>query len=49
MAEPSEGGPTVENRWWVDAGKTTEPAKVVPTEGRPPVGSKFFDIGYEFD
>jgi len=49
MAAPREGGPTVENRWWVDTGKTTEPAKVVPKEECPPVGSKFFDIGYEFD
>src|SRR5689334_10576424 len=42
-------GPTVENRWWVDTGKATEPAKALPKGERPPVGSKFFDIGYEFD
>jgi hypothetical protein len=49
MAKPREGGPTVENRWWVDTGKTTEPAEVVPRGERPPVGTRFFDIGYEFD
>jgi hypothetical protein len=42
-------GPTVENRWWVDTGKTTEPAKPIASGERPPVGSNFFDIGYEFD
>jgi hypothetical protein len=33
----------------VDTGKVTEPAKVVPKGERPPVGNRFFDIGYEFD
>ena len=42
-------GPNVENRWWVDTGKATEQAKPIPKGERPPVGSKFFDIGYEFD
>lgn len=49
MADAEPKGPTVENRWWVDTGKPTEPAKVVPKAERPPIGSKFFDIGYEFD
>ena len=49
MAQPVEPGPTVENRWWVDTGKAIEPAKLTPKGERPPVGSKFFDIGYEFD
>ena len=49
MTKPGGTGPTVENRWWVDTGKTTEPARVVPKGERPPVGSRFFDIGYEFD
>ena len=49
MAKPGDLQPTVENRWWVDTGKTMEPAKVVPKGERPPVGSRFFDIGYEFD
>lgn len=49
MAKPREGGPTVENRWWVDTGKTIEPAKAATTGPRPAIGSRFFDIGYEFD
>ncbi len=49
MTEPTEGGPTVENRWWVDTGKASDQAKLLPKGERPPVGSKFFDIGYEFD
>jgi hypothetical protein len=49
MTKPGEPGPTVENRWWVDTGKTTEPVKVVGKGERPPVGSRFFDIGYDFD
>ena len=44
-----EGGPAVENRWWVDTGKTKERARPVASPEQPPVGSKFFDIGYEFD
>jgi hypothetical protein len=47
--ERREGGPAVENRWWVDTGKTKERARPLPPGERPPVGSKFFDIGYEFD
>jgi len=49
MDKPREGGPTVENRWWVDTGKPTEPAKLLPKGERPPIGTRFFDIGYEFD
>jgi hypothetical protein len=49
MAEAPRGdGPAVENRWWVDTGKPAERARVAPPE-RPPCGSRFFDIGYEFD
>ena len=48
-----EGGPAVENRWWVDTGKAKERSRererAAAEGGRPPVGSKFFDIGYEFD
>ena len=44
-----DGGAAVENRWWVDTGKTKERARAVTSGERPPVGSKFFDIGYEFD
>src|SRR4051794_33051074 len=40
-------GPAVANRWWVDTDKAAEPAK--PRNDRPPIGSRFFDIGYEFD
>ena len=49
MVKPRENGPTVENRWWVDTDKVTESAKTIPKGERPPVGSRFFDIGYEFD
>jgi len=45
---PRDGTPAVEHRWWVDTGKATERARVAPGP-RPPVGSSFFDIGYEFD
>jgi len=45
MAERPHSGPTVENRWWVDM----DARKERPKTPRPPVGSKFFDIGYEFD
>src|SRR5689334_24868349 len=49
MAEAPRGdGPAVENRWWVDTGKPVERARVAPPE-RPPCGSRFFDIGYQFD
>lgn len=47
--ERRDGGPAVENRWWVDTGKTTERPKAAAASERPPVGSKFFDIGYDFD
>jgi hypothetical protein len=50
MAEQRhEGRPTVENRWWVDTGKVQERARPASPGERPPVGSRFFDIGYEFD
>jgi hypothetical protein len=50
MAEQRrDGGTAVENRWWVDTGKAQERPRPAPTGERPPVGSKFFDIGYEFD
>ena len=49
MSKPGPGGPNVANRWWVDTDKITESAKAVPKGERPPVGSRFFDIGYEFD
>lgn len=49
MTKPRASAPTVENRWWVDTGKATGPGKVIPKGERPPVGSRFFDIGYEFD
>ena len=50
MAEDRrEGAPAVEHRWWVDTGKTKERGRPVPPAERPPVGSRFFDIGYEFD
>lgn len=43
----------MENRWWVDTGKTKdrarERARAAAAGEQPPVGSKFFDIGYEFD
>ena len=49
MAEAPRGdGPAVENRWWVDTGKTSERSRLPPGE-RPPFGSRFFDIGYEFN
>jgi hypothetical protein len=45
---PENHEPTLENRWWVDTDKRTERAR--PRTGDPaPVGSRFFDIGYEFD
>lgn len=49
MAEDrGDGAPAIDHRWWVDTGKTKERARPVPTE-RTPIGSRFFDIGYEFD
>jgi hypothetical protein len=44
-----EDGPAVEDRWWVDTGKTTERSRAAATGERPPIGTRFFDIGYEFD
>ena len=44
-----ESGPAVADRWWVDTGKTTERARTTPSGERPPIGTRFFDIGYEFD
>ncbi len=44
-----EGAPAVEHRWWVDTGKTKERARSIPAGERPPVGSRFFDIGYDYD
>ncbi len=49
MAEPKDGAPLVTNRWWVDTDKTVEAGKSAPKGERPPVGSRFFDIGYAFD
>jgi hypothetical protein len=49
MQPPPEGTPTVQTRWWVDTDETTEGAKATAKGPRPPVGSRFFDIGYEFD
>lgn len=45
MTTAGDGEPTVQNRWWVD----TDKRKETPHPTRPPVGSRFFDIGYEFD
>jgi hypothetical protein len=48
VSEERRSGPAVENRWWVDTGKARER----PRAGRqppPPVGSRFFDIGYDFN
>ena len=44
-----DAGPAVADRWWVDFDKTTERAKAFPKGERPPIGTRFFDIGYEFD
>ena len=45
---PQRHEPTLENRWWVDTGKRTERVRL--RAGEPaPVGSRFFDIGYDFD
>src|SRR5258706_4898382 len=50
MAEQRrDAAPAVENRWWVDTGKPEERTRPVAPADRPPVGSRFFDIGYEFD
>jgi hypothetical protein len=49
MKEAPTGPPTVSNRWWVDTDKSTEPTIAPPNGPRPPIGSRFFDIGYEFD
>jgi hypothetical protein len=49
MDAPSDGTPTVQNRWWVDTDKASEAAKASSRGPRAPIGSRFFDIGYEFD
>ncbi|TMA76932.1 MAG: hypothetical protein E6J72_16355 [Deltaproteobacteria bacterium] len=50
MAEQRrDGAPAVENRWWVDTGKTDERTRPSAPAARAPVGSRFFDIGYAFD
>jgi hypothetical protein len=40
-----QDAPAVEHRWWVDTGKSERARPAAPA----PVGSRFFDIGYEFD
>jgi hypothetical protein len=47
--ESREAGPAVENRWWVDTGKTKERPRNPVRGEMPAIGSRFFDIGYEFD
>ena len=49
MDTPSDATPTVQNRWWVDTDKATDASKTSAKGARPPVGSRFFDIGYDFD
>src|SRR6266436_6452884 len=50
MAEQRrDGAPALENRWWVDTGKTDERTRPSAPAARAPVGSRFFDIGYAFD
>jgi hypothetical protein len=49
MSKPEGDGPTVANRWWVDTDKSNDSTKTAAKGERPPVGSRFFDIGYEFD
>ena len=44
-----DAGPAVADRWWVDFDKSTERARTAPKGERPPIGTRFFDIGYEFD
>ncbi|MCC6764374.1 MAG: hypothetical protein IT293_06895 [Deltaproteobacteria bacterium] len=46
MARAREGGPTIANRWWVDADKGEDKGA---KGARPPIGSLFFTIGYDFD
>jgi hypothetical protein len=41
--------PAVENRWWVDTDKMAETTRAAAKGERPPFGSRFFDIGYEFE
>jgi hypothetical protein len=48
MEAPPDGTPTVQNRWWVDTDKGSDAAKASPRV-LPPIGSRFFDIGYDFD
>ena len=49
MTTPGADEPTVQNRWWVDTDKRKDAARATPKGDRPPIGSRFFDIGYEFD
>jgi hypothetical protein len=49
MANSDEGAPTVQNRWWMDTDKRKDAANAPKNVARPPIGSRFFDIGYEFD
>ena len=49
MSKAPEAAPTVENRWWVDTGKATEPARSVAKTERPTIGERFFAIGADFD
>jgi hypothetical protein len=49
MDGPPDGTPTVQNRWWVDTDKSSDAAKASAKTVRASIGSRFFDIGYEFD
>lgn len=44
---PSGHDPGVDQRWWVETGKATQPAHT----DRPatPIDTRFFDIGYKFE
>jgi hypothetical protein len=43
-----ESGPAVENRWWVDTGKTRDSPRS-HAGGQSRVGSKFFEVAQDFD
>ncbi len=47
--ERREGGPAVENRWWVDTGKVKERQRTAPRQERPLAGDRFFEIARGFD
>lgn len=49
MSTRGESEPTVHDRWWVDSDETKAAATAAVNRDRPPIGSRFFDIGYEFD